>query len=42
MKSYENYEELAKHEELDLFLLNLKKYITNEPIYFSRISKNIL
>ena len=30
MKSYQNYEELTKQEELDLFLLNLKKYITNK------------
>ena len=29
MKSYQNYEKVSKQEEIDVFLLNLKKYITN-------------
>ena len=37
MKSYPNYEELRKQEELDLFLLHMRKYITNKLIYFSRL-----
>ena len=41
MKSYENYDDLTKQKEINLFLLNLKKYVTNKSIYFSRILKNI-
>ena len=33
MKSYENYDKLAKQEELDLFLLNLKKSMTNKSLW---------
>ena len=42
IKSYQNYERVSKQEELDVFLQNLKKYITNKLIYFSRILKNTL
>ena len=34
MKSFQNYEKLSNQEELDLFLLNLKKYITNFQEYW--------
>ena len=38
----QNYQKLSKSGQINLFLLNLKKYITKKSIYFLCILKNIL